>query len=78
MAVRRHSVRPKAYRRLCRAEEGLGGLHVAVLAQHGVDQVSVPVDGAIQIGPLAPGLEIGLVNIPAGHQGRAASRDGTC
>src|SRR3712207_7127678 len=37
--------------RLGRAEEGLGGRHVAVLAQHGVDQSAVTVDGAIQIAP---------------------------
>jgi hypothetical protein len=27
-------------------EEGLGGRHVAMLTQHGVDQVSVSVDSA--------------------------------
>jgi hypothetical protein len=66
MPVGRHSVRPITYRRLCGAEEGLGGRHVAALAQHGVDQVSVPIDGSIQIGPFAPDLEVSLVGVPAG------------
>ena len=31
-----------------------------------VDQVSVPIDSAIQVGPLAPDFQVGLVHIPAG------------
>jgi hypothetical protein len=39
--------------RLGRAEEGLGRRHVAVLAQHGIDEIAVTVDGAVQIAPPA-------------------------
>src|ERR1700730_16252624 len=65
MAVSGHPVRAKAHGGLGRAKEGLSGLHVAVLAQHGVDQVSVPVDRPIKVTPLAPDLQICLVDIPA-------------
>ena len=65
VAVRRHSVRPEAHGRPRRAEEGLGRLHVAVLAQHHVDQVSVPVDRPVEVDPAAADLQVGLVDIPA-------------
>src|ERR1700691_2205144 len=52
MAVGGHPVRAKTHGGLGRAEEGLSGLHVAMLAQHGVDQVSVPVDRPIKVTPL--------------------------
>jgi hypothetical protein len=51
VAVCRHPVRPKARGRLCRTEEGLGCRHVAMLAEHGIDQVPVSIDSAIQVGP---------------------------
>jgi len=58
VAVGRDPVRRDAGRRLGRAEERLGGRHVAVLAQENVDQVPVLVDGAIQIAPAAVDLHI--------------------
>jgi hypothetical protein len=61
MAVSGHPIRAKAHGGLGRAEEGLSGLHVAVLAQHGVDQVSVPVDRPITVTPLAPDLQLRLL-----------------
>jgi hypothetical protein len=65
MAIRRHPLRTKAHGRPGRAEECLCGPHVAVLAQHGVDQVSVTVDCPVEIAPSAADLQVGLVNIPA-------------
>jgi hypothetical protein len=61
MAVRGYSVRAKAHGGLGRAEEGLRGLHVALLAQHGVDPVFVPVDRPITVTPLAPDLQLRLL-----------------
>src|SRR3954447_7737066 len=46
VAVRRDPVRCHPGHRLGRAEERLGGSHVAVLAEQRVNQVPVPVDGA--------------------------------
>ena len=63
-AVRRHPVRWEAGGRFYRAEKGLGGFHVAVLAQPGVDQVSISIDGTIQVDPFTPDLEVGLVHVP--------------
>jgi hypothetical protein len=65
MAVGGHPVRAKARGGLGRAEEGLSRLHVAVLAQQGVDQVSVPVDRPIKVTPLTPDPQIRLVDILA-------------
>ncbi len=65
VAVRRHPVRPEAHDRSRRAEERLGGTHVPVLAEHGVDQVSVPIDRPVEVDPAATDLQVGLVNIPA-------------
>src|SRR5215207_8474412 len=50
--------------RLGRAEEGLGRRHVAVLAQHGIDEIAVTVDGAVQIAPPATNLQVSLVDVP--------------
>ena len=36
-----------------RTEESLGGRHVAILAELGIDQVPVLIDSAIQVGPFA-------------------------
>jgi len=47
------------------------GRHVAVLAQHGVDQVTVPVDRPIQVAPASPDLQVGLVNVPGATAGAA-------
>lgn len=55
--------------RLGRTKEGLGRRHVAVLAEHGVDQVAVAVDRSIQVGPAATNLQVGLVNVPAAAAG---------
>src|SRR4028118_1159529 len=52
-----------------RAEEGLGRRHVPVLAQHGVDQVAVPVDGAVEVTPAAPDLQVSLVHEPGATAG---------
>jgi len=50
---------------LGRAEERLGGGHVAGFAQHHVYQDTGAVDGAIEVDPATLDLEIGLINIPA-------------
>ena len=47
-----------------RAEEGLRRGHVAVLAQHGVDEIAVAVDRPVQIGPAAADFQVGLVHVP--------------
>src|SRR5215213_3104541 len=69
--VRGDAVRCHAGGGLGRAEEGLGRRHVPVLAEHGVDQVAVPVDGPIQIRPSAADLQICLVDVPVPATGTA-------
>ena len=66
VTVRRHLLRPEAHGRPRRAEEGLRRLHVAMLAQHGVDQVAVPIDRSIQVAPAAADLQIRLIDVPPG------------
>jgi hypothetical protein len=53
------------------AEEGLGGCHVPVLAEHGVDQMAVAVDGSVQIRPAAANLQIRLIHVPFAATGAA-------
>ena len=43
MTIRRHSVRTKSHGCPGRTEEGFRRLHVAVVAEHSVDQVTVPI-----------------------------------
>ena len=65
VAVGRDPIRGHAGDRLGGAEERLSGRHVAVLAEQHVDQVPVPVDGAIQVAPAPVHLEICLIHVPA-------------
>src|SRR3954469_13925968 len=67
VAVRRDPVRRDAGDRLGGAEERLRGCHIAVLAEQHVDQVPVPVDGAIEIAPAPVHLQVCL--IPSANSG---------
>ncbi len=49
----------------------MGRGHVAVLAEHGIDQPAVPVDGAIQTHPPAADLEMGFLDVPPPAAGAA-------
>src|SRR5215212_8245888 len=62
--VRGDAVGDQAGGGLGRAEEGLRRRHVAALAEQGVDQVAVPVDGPIEVTPAAPHLQVGLIDEP--------------
>ena len=66
MPVCSHLLRPETHGRPGRAEERLGCLHVAVLTQHGVDQVAVPVNCSIQVRPATADLQICLIDVPPG------------
>jgi len=46
-------------------EEGLGCSHVPLPAQPAIHQVPIPVDGSVQVAPLATDLDVGLVYVPA-------------
>ena len=46
---------------LGRAEEGPGRRHVAALAEHRVDEIAVAVDGAVEVTPAAPHLQVDTV-----------------
>jgi hypothetical protein len=50
---------------LGRAEEGLGRRHVTMLAQHGVDEIAIAVDGPIQVGPATTNLQVRFIHVPA-------------
>ena len=65
MTVCRDPVRSKTHGRPRRAEEGLGRLHITMLAQLRVDQVSVPVDRPVEVAPPAANFQVRLVDIPA-------------
>jgi hypothetical protein len=65
IAIRRHPVRAKAHGGFCGTEEHLRRPHVAPLAQHCVDQVSVPINRPIEVAPPAADLQVGLINVPA-------------
>src|ERR671916_2120983 len=69
--VRGDPVRSNAGDRPCRAEEGLGRRHVAVLAEHRVDEIAVAVDRAIQVRPAAADLQVCLVRVPVPAAGTA-------
>lgn len=45
-------------------EEPLGRGHIPMLSEHRVHQVTVTVYGAIQVAPLAPNLEVCLIDVP--------------
>ncbi len=65
VAIRRHPIRAKAHGGLGGTEERLRRPHVALLAQHRIDQIAVLIDRPIEIAPPAADLQIGLVDIPA-------------
>src|SRR4051812_44207979 len=50
---------------LAERKKGLGRRYVAVLAQHGVHEIAVAVDGPIEVGPAATDLQVRLVHVPA-------------
>ena len=50
---------------LGRREERLRRSHVAVLAEHHVDQRARPINGTVEITPLPVDLDVGLVDILA-------------
>ena len=37
-----------------------------MLAEHGVDQVAVPVDRPVEVAPSAADLQVGLIDVPTG------------
>jgi hypothetical protein len=57
MVACRHPIRPKAHGRRCGTEESLHHRHVAMFAQHGIDQVALPVDRPAQVDPSASELQ---------------------
>src|ERR1700722_3701396 len=63
--IRGHPVGRDAGDHLGGREKRLGGGHVAVLAEHHVDQRAGAIDGAVEITPLPVDFDVGLVNLPA-------------
>src|SRR5262245_46580787 len=49
---------------LAAAKEARGGIHVPRVAERGVDQLALPVNGPVQIAPLSLNPYIGLVRVP--------------
>src|SRR5580698_2631261 len=50
---------------LGRLEECLRGCHIAVLAEHHVDQCAGAIDGAVEITPVPMDFDVGFVDVPA-------------
>jgi hypothetical protein len=65
MAIRDYPIRNHIGDGLGGLEERLRGRHVAVLAEHHIDQRAVTVDGTIKIAPVPVHLDVGLVDVPA-------------
>ncbi len=62
--VRGHAVRGVADHGTGPAEEALGSLPITRRAEQRIDQITVPIDGAVQIAPPAVDLDVGLVDVP--------------
>jgi hypothetical protein len=53
------------------AEEGLGRGHVPVLTQYGVHEVTIAIDGAIQVASPTSDLQVGFIDMPVAAAGTA-------
>src|SRR5580692_2051905 len=65
MPVRGDPIGRDAGDQLGRLEERLRGGHVAVLAEHHIDQRPRAIDGTVEITPMPVNLDVGLVDVPA-------------
>src|SRR5258708_9076540 len=45
-------------------EKPLGGFHISLLAQHGINQIAIRVNGPIQITPLPMHFQVGFIHMP--------------
>jgi hypothetical protein len=45
-------------------EKSFGGIHVSLLAQHGVNEVAIPIDGSIEVTPLPLDLYVRFIDMP--------------
>ncbi len=52
MPIRRHLIWSMTNRLNCLLEKALGRLHGALLAEHRINQIAIPIDGPIEITPL--------------------------
>lgn len=64
MPVSRHLCWPLTnyFSGLC--EELLGCLHIPVLREHGINQVTISINGPVQVIPLPVDLDVGFVHVP--------------
>jgi hypothetical protein len=47
-------------------EKALSGVHISLLAEHGVNQIAILINGTIQVAPLSLDSSISLINVPGG------------
>jgi hypothetical protein len=47
-------------------EKALGGLQISLLAQSGVHQIPIPIDGTIEITPFAMDADVRFIDVPRG------------
>jgi hypothetical protein len=47
-------------------EKTLGGVHISLLAEHGINQIAILINGTIQVAPLSLDSHRGLINMPGG------------
>jgi hypothetical protein len=64
MAIRRHLVGNMATDLGGSPEKSLSRFHVSFLAQHGIHQIAISVNGPIQITLLAPHFQVDFIHIP--------------
>src|SRR5689334_2900289 len=49
-------------------EKPFGGIHLPFLTQQGINEIPVPVDGAIEVTPLPVDFDVGFVDVPGGSR----------
>ncbi len=64
LAVARHAHCGLAYHFQCSHKESFGRVHIALLSQHGIDQVALPVNRAVEVLPLPSDADVGFVDVP--------------
>ena len=54
MSIRGHSLWFAVIKLSSLLEKPFGGVHIAGLAEHGINQIAVAVDGTVEVVPLPP------------------------
>ncbi len=50
----------------CLLEKALRCIHISLLAQHGVNEVSVTINGTIEVAPIPVHFDVRFIDMPTG------------